>query len=270
MSSYIRPLDTTVQAINLPTQIDQQSLVQLFSIFGTILNLELKTGLDGSHNCMVTFDTCTAANTALHLSGTLMGDKILVIGLLGHLKSTPLASPPWIPMPIVEGTLDNCVKISHLPAHTTSHDIQQFFRLLNPVSIDRTHDRAIVTFATPEQAEAALHMQSHPFGGWHPIRMDRVSKVKEIVVPQRQAVVAAPVHYNQHRRTEWPIRHQDEREYRPRRIDDSYSRRPEDDDRRSRRSMSRNRDRDRDRERDRGRDRERDRRVTSRRRTRSR
>ncbi|KAI9008327.1 hypothetical protein BC832DRAFT_553753 [Gaertneriomyces semiglobifer] len=89
----------SIKASNLSTLVTEDILRDLFNIVGNVIDLKLYSSPhnDGLQECLVDFEEPSAALTAIHLTGTDLGDRtLLVTAAPGHhisLANTSTATP---------------------------------------------------------------------------------------------------------------------------------------------------------------------------------
>ncbi|KAF7725626.1 hypothetical protein EC973_009505 [Apophysomyces ossiformis] len=156
--------ECTVKAANITGEANEEVVRTLFEILGPIKNLELHKSPyhDGAQEAIVEFEEREAAMTALHLSGTELGDRILVISFNARIPEKPQ------PTPSQPEQKQHHILYAYCPSSkTTKEDLRTFFRPCGTVEIEwlayeessSSESRwAVLDFSSVQAADAAIHM----------------------------------------------------------------------------------------------------------------
>ncbi|OZJ03436.1 hypothetical protein BZG36_03183 [Bifiguratus adelaidae] len=156
---------STVKVANISPLVTPDILRRMFEFLGEVTELVMNASPhgDGFKEATIEYTTPEAAQTALHLSGTELGDRIL---LVTHARPHPLHLDPtkWDEM-------SRTVYVGNLAQTITQDEIATFFGSCGPVTFvklagDPTQATryAFVEFATIEAAQAALAMRGSILG----------------------------------------------------------------------------------------------------------
>ncbi|KND02937.1 hypothetical protein, variant [Spizellomyces punctatus DAOM BR117] len=147
---------TTVKVANVSSYVTEELLKQLFEIIGTVRNFDLHPSPhnDGLQECEVEFGDATSAITALHLTGTDLGDRTLFVTTGGTDLPAPINKAEEIARTVYVGNINSNV---------TEEDVRQCFGGCGPIAhVKMAGDPgqvtrfAFVEFITQEGASEAL------------------------------------------------------------------------------------------------------------------
>ncbi|KAI9257302.1 hypothetical protein BDA99DRAFT_606544 [Phascolomyces articulosus] len=166
--------ERTVKAANITPNASEDIVRKLFEFLGPVTNLQLRDSpyKDGSREATIEFQDHEAAMTALHLSGTELGDRILVISFYSTLTSTDInknntvnSNNDKIDTSIKDS--NNTIHVYHLASTVTEADLSHLLAACGPITKmtleqDTTQDdsnqqHAIIEFETLQGAVAAIH-----------------------------------------------------------------------------------------------------------------
>ncbi|TPX56439.1 hypothetical protein SpCBS45565_g08412 [Spizellomyces sp. 'palustris'] len=174
---------TTVKVSNVSSYVTEELLKQLFEIIGTVRNFDLHPSPhnDGLQECEVEFGDATAAITALHLTGTDLGDRTLFVTTGGTDLPAPINVPPTATSaellarnPNINPTIlhfdpqkaeeiARTVYVGNINSNVTEEDVRQCFGGCGPIAhVKMAGDPgqvtrfAFVEFITQEGASEAL------------------------------------------------------------------------------------------------------------------
>ncbi|KAG2217881.1 hypothetical protein INT45_005537, partial [Circinella minor] len=155
--------EQTVKVANITFNATEDIIRKLFEFLGPITSLQLRDSpyKDGSREAIIEFQDHDTATTALHLSGTELGDRILVISFY---SSTP--TPFYKPNVSTTTTKDNenTIHVYHLSPTVTETDLSHLLSPCGPI-IKMTLEKdgqdewnsAMIEFETLQGAVAAVH-----------------------------------------------------------------------------------------------------------------
>ncbi|KAI8147530.1 hypothetical protein BJV82DRAFT_350170 [Fennellomyces sp. T-0311] len=152
--------ERTVKAANITPNATEDVIRTLFEFLGPVTHLQLKDSPynDGSLEATIEFQDHQAAMTALHLSGTELGDRILVISFHSRVTTLNENGPS-------ETAKDSVVHVYQLSPNVITNDLPVLFGACGPITNltlqeDPEHAPdlyATIEFATKQGADAAIH-----------------------------------------------------------------------------------------------------------------
>ncbi|KAG0164571.1 hypothetical protein DFQ30_009741 [Apophysomyces sp. BC1015] len=189
--------ERTVKAANITGEANEEVIRNLFEILGPIKHLQLHESPyhDGAQEAIVEYQEHEAAMTALHLSGTELGDRILVISFSARI-------PEKQPQP--EQKQQHHILYAYCASSKiTRDDLHTFFRPCGSVNVqwqpseDTSDGRwAVLDFASAQAADAAIHMNGQlindkPKNLKKPKPLSQNEKNPVAVIPTKKAAPGA-------------------------------------------------------------------------------
>ncbi|KAJ1738807.1 hypothetical protein LPJ78_005011 [Coemansia sp. RSA 989] len=174
-----------VKVTNISRHVTEEILLKLFSFIGTVNKLTLagESGAQEGQECMVEFEDEESARVAMHLSGTELADKALVVGekpntgmplangpVVAQMANRPRTHVAQIPSamqadPIKAEEISRTIYVGNISTQVDEQQLMDFFSSCGPVAyVKMAGDGlqptrfAFVEFASQETCQRALQM----------------------------------------------------------------------------------------------------------------